>query len=197
MEDGPLTQVSIKPPVYHEIADAVEEIYAEKKKAKKAAKRGYEEDKAVLGMTSLLDVISIIVVYLLKTYGSDPVIIQPSSGQKVPMSGMDAPIQDGIPVYISPRDISFGDKKVVQLTEEGEVDPAAVKQHLIGPLYDLMAEEADKAKQRSEALGAEWEGRLILVGDQTLRFSTLVDILYTAGRAEYREYAFCVISTNK
>ncbi|MCA9637454.1 MAG: hypothetical protein KC420_15615, partial [Myxococcales bacterium] len=55
------------------------------------------------------------------------------------------------------------------------------------------SEEADKAKQLAENRGTEWEGRLIIVGDQALKFSTLVDVLYTAGRAEFKEYTFCVI----
>jgi len=171
-----------------------EELFLAKKKAKAAARRGREQEEASLTLTSLMDVVSIIVVYLLKSYGSDPVVITPTSGQKIPMSLADAPIQDGVPIYVTTRSITFGNKKVVQLDENGEVDPAALQGHLIGPLYDLMAEEADKGKQMSAAKGEEeWAGAVILVGDQTLKFSTLVNVMYTAGKAEYREYFFCVI----
>ena len=171
-----------------------EEFLAAKKAAKKAARRGKREDQAALNLTSLMDVVSIIVVYLLKNYGADPVVIMPTAGQKVPMSVADSPIQDGIPVYIAQRSITFGSKKIVQIDENGDIEAGAVQNHLIGPLYDAMAEEADKAKQMSAAQGKEeWSGRVILVGDQNLKFSTLVDVMYTAGRAEFREYAFCVI----
>ena len=40
------------------------------------------------------------------------------------------------------------------------------------------------------------ERRIILVGDQNLKFSVLVDVMYTAGKAEFREYAFCVVQKN-
>lgn len=171
-----------------------EEFFQAKKAAKKAARRDRKDDNASLQLTSLMDVVSIIVVYLLKSYGADPVLIMPTAGQKIPMSKADSPIQDGIPVYVSARSITFNNKKVVQLDENGDIDPAAVQSHLIGPLYDAMAEEADKAKQLSANQGKEeWSGRVILVGDQKLKFSTLVDVMYTAGRAEFREYAFCVI----
>jgi biopolymer transport protein ExbD len=173
-----------------------EELFLQKKSAKKAARRNKKEEEASLTITSLMDIVSIIVIYLLKTYGSDPIVITPTAGQKIPMSVADAPIQDGVPIYISSRDITFNSKKIVQLGEDGELDPAAVNQHLIGPLFDAMAEEADKAKQMAENLGKEWEGRVILIGDQKLKFSTLVDVMYTAGRAEYREYAFCIIQSN-
>jgi biopolymer transport protein ExbD len=171
-----------------------EDYLAAKKAAKKAARRNKPEEQGALNLTSLMDVVSIIVVYLLKNYGADPVLIMPTAGQKVPMSFADSPIQDGIPVYIASRSITFGSKKIVQIDENGDIEAGAVQNHLIGPLYDAMAEEADKSKQMAAAQGNdEWSGRVILVGDQNLKFSTLVDVMYTAGRAEFREYAFCVI----
>lgn len=171
-----------------------EEFLAAKKAAKKAARRNKKEEVGALNLTSLMDVVSIIVVYLLKNYGADPVLIMPTSGQKIPMSMADSPIQDGIPVYIAQRSITFANKKIVQIDENGDIEAGALQNHLIGPLYDAMAEEADKAKQMAAAQGQEeWSGRVILVGDVNLKFSTLVDVMYTAGRAEFREYAFCVI----
>jgi biopolymer transport protein ExbD len=175
---------------------SAEQLYIAKKKAKKAARRNKKGEDGVLNITSLMDVVSIIVVYLLKTYGSDPVVIMPTAGQKIPMSNADAPIQEGVAVYVSTRAITFNNKKIVQLDDAGEVDPAALQGHLIGPLFDAMAEEADKAKQMAAAQGSEWSGVVILVGDQNLKFSTIVNVMYTAGRAEYREYAFCVIQQN-
>lgn len=178
------------------MATSAEQLYIAKKKAKKAARRNKKQEEGALTITSLMDVVSIIVVYLLKTYGSDPVVIMPTAGQKIPMSNADAPIQEGVAVYVSTRAITFNNKKIVQLDDAGEVDPAALQGHLIGPLFDAMAEEADKAKQMAAAQGSEWSGVVILVGDQNLKFSTIVNVMYTAGRAEYREYAFCVIQQN-
>ncbi|MCA9714851.1 MAG: biopolymer transporter ExbD [Myxococcales bacterium] len=170
--------------------------FLKKKKAKAAARRGKPEEEAKLGMTSLMDIVSIIVVYLLKSYASDPVVINPTAGQKIPMSAADASLTEGMPLFVAPSGITFNDKKLVTLTPDGDIDPAMVENHLIGPLYDAMAEEVDKAKQMAENQNREWEGRLILVGDQRLKFSALVDIMYTAGRAEFTQYAFCVIRRN-
>ena len=172
---------------------AAQEVFLAKKKAKKAARRNNELEEGSLNITSLMDVVSIIVVYLLKSYGTDPVVITPTAGQKVPMSRADAPIQDGVPVYISQRSITFGSQRVVQLDENGDVDPTQVTGQLIGPLFDLMSEEAERSKQTSAGKGEDWEGTVILVGDVNLKFSTLVKVMYTAGKAEYSQYAFCVI----
>ncbi len=170
-----------------------EAAFLAKKKEKAAVRRNKPADKAELGLTSLMDIVSIIVVYLLKSYASDPVIISPTAGQKIPLSTADSSIQDGIPIFVTQRGITFGDKKVVSMTADGDLEESAVTNHLIGPLFDAMAEEVDKAKTLGENIGKPWEGRAILVGDEGLKFSVLVDVMYTAGRAEFSEYSFCVI----
>jgi len=175
---------------------AAQQAFLAKKKAKKAARRNNDIEEGNLNITSLMDVVSIIVVYLLKSYGTDPVVITPTAGQKVPMSKADAPIQDGVPVYVSQRSITFGSQRLVQLDENGDVDPTQVQGQLINPLFDEMSVEAERSKQTAAAKGEEWEGTVILVGDQNLKFSTLVKVMYTAGKAEYSQYAFCVIQTN-
>lgn len=161
-----------------------------KKKEKAAARRQKPEEKGELGMTSLMDIVSIIVIYLLKSYASDPVVISPTAGQKIPLSTADSAIQDGIPVFVTQRGITFADKKIVSMTAEGDIESSAVNNHLIGPLFDAMAEEVDKAKTLGENTGKPWEGRAIIVGDQELKFSVLVDVMYTAGRAEFTQYSF-------
>ena len=83
-------------------------------------------------------------------------------------------------------------EKKVQVLEAGKT-PADVSGQLIGPLYDVLAEEADKAKQMAENRKTTWDARLILVGDERLPFETLVKVMFTAGKAEFTEYAFCVI----
>jgi len=170
-----------------------EQAFLAKKKEKAAARRAKPEEKSELGLTSLMDIVSIIVIYLLKSYASDPVVISPTAGQKIPLSNADSSIQDGIPIFVTMRGITFGDKKVVAMTPEGDIEDGAVNGHLIGPLFDAMAEEVDKAKTLGENIGKPWGGRAILVGDQDLKFSVLVDVMYTAGRAEFSEYSFCVI----
>lgn len=169
------------------------ELFLQKKAAKKKQRRGKEEKDANLGLTSLMDIVAIIVIYLLKSYASDPILIQPIAEQKIPMAKADTPIQAGVAIYISNKELIFNEKKLVAL-KDGEIDPNAIKnKHLITPLYDAMMEEADKAKQMAEQTQQEWEARAIIIGDQRLKFKTLVDVMYTAGRAEYVEYAFCVI----
>jgi hypothetical protein len=169
-----------------------DELFKLKKEIKKANRRNKVDEKASLGMTSLMDIVSIIVVYLLKSYASDPVTITPIAEQKIPMSKMDAPLKEGIPIYVSSRELVFNEESLAVLTE-GELDPNLVQGHVIRPLFEKLEEETEKSKQVFESRGEEWVGHIILIGDEGVKFSTLVDLMYTAGRLEYSEYSFCII----
>jgi hypothetical protein len=81
--------------------DTRQAAFLAKKKEKAAVRRAKPEDKGELGLTSLMDIVSIIVVYLLKSYASDPVIISPTAGQKIPLSTADSSMQDGIPIFVT------------------------------------------------------------------------------------------------
>ena len=169
-----------------------EELFKLKKEINQAKRRNKKEENASMGLTSLMDIVSIIVIYLLKTYASDPVLITPIAEQKIPLSAMDAPIKEGIPVYLSSREMIFMEKPIAQLTD-GELPENVVQGHTIVPFFEKLEEETEKSKQVYEQRGEAWVGHLIVIGDEGLKFSTIVDVMYTAGRLEYSEYSFCVI----
>lgn len=169
-----------------------DELFKLKKEIKQAKRRNKKEENASMGLTSLMDIVSIIVVYLLKSYASDPVLITPIAEQKIPLSRMDAPIKEGVPVYLSSRELIFMEKPLATLTE-GELPTNEVQGHTIVKFFEALEEETEKSKQLFEQRGEEWVGHLIIIGDESLKFSTIVDVMYTAGRLEYSEYSFCVI----
>ena len=106
-----------------------------------------------------------------------------------------ASVPDSPAVYVAKDRIEFNHKKIVGFNEEGKLDESVLQGHLVGPLYDELAEEADKAKAMAAAAGEDWEGEVVIVADADTSFGTLVDVMYSAGRAEFREYAFVVEGT--
>jgi hypothetical protein len=169
-----------------------DDLFKLKKAIKKENRRNQTEEEASLKITSLMDIVSIIVVYLLKSYASDPITITPIAEQKIPMSRMDAPLKEGVAIYLSSRELVFNEESLAVLTD-GELDQNLVQGHVIRPLFEKLEEETEKSKQVYESRGEEWVGHIILIGDEAVKFSTLVDLMYTAGRLEYSEYSFCII----
>ncbi|MCA9648915.1 MAG: hypothetical protein H6712_18520 [Myxococcales bacterium] len=96
-------------------------------------------------------------------------------------------LADGPVVYVSGSGIEASSRLLVRIAD-GAIEPAMVASHLVGPLFDVVAEEADKDKQIAEARGADWDAAVVIVADEQLPFSILIDVYYTVGRAEYRRW---------
>jgi len=107
------------------------------------------------------------------------------------------PVSEGIVVHLTPRELIASDKALVEVDESGAFDSMVLEGHLVRPLFDHLAEEADRAKQEAAKTGAEWNGRLVIVADDDARFSTLVDLLYTAGRAEFSNFELVALAGGK
>lgn len=92
-------------------------------------------------------------------------------------------------IRLTRTSILFNSKTVAAI-KDGTVDPAAVERHLIGSLFDACSEDVEKDKQLAARQGVERDANLVVFADASTTFGTLVDVLYTAGRAEFQTYDF-------
>lgn len=100
-----------------------------------------------------------------------------------------APVPQGPAVYVTTEHITVNARKVA-MVKDGKLDPSVMQGHLIGPLFDALAEEADKAKQMAKAASTEWASTLVVVADKRINQDLLIDVMYSAGRAEFSRHAF-------
>lgn len=84
--------------------------------------------------------------------------------------------------------IDVGGESVVKI-EDDHIVEADKEGHLLPKLFDALSKQA--AAERA-AVGESWDARLVLAVDGNTRFDTLVDVMYTAGRAGFVDYAFVV-----
>lgn len=99
------------------------------------------------------------------------------------------PVPQGAKLHVSRDAVVFDSRNVARIDADGAVEEMAMQGHLISPLYDVLAEQADIEKQTADIKGDDWNATVLLVADASTPFSTLVNVMYTAGRAEYRNYA--------
>lgn len=109
-------------------------------------------------------------------------------GQTLPkVEGALPSVPSGPRIFVTNESLMFDERTLAAVDGDGNLEPAAVKNHLVGALFDLIAEEADKAK--AMAGPGEWEARAVLAFDEGTSFATMVNVMYTIGRAEYQRYA--------
>jgi hypothetical protein len=173
--------------------------WQQKRVAKKLARRKRKPEDMPLLITSLMDAFTIILCFLLKTYGSDPVNITQSNELRLPGSVSQLPLKAATTIAVTRSAILVDDRRVVDL-RDGAVDPSNKRDgatgYFINPLFDALTEAAQNQKLiASRNRSVQFEGLALVLGHQTTTYRTLTEILYTAGQAEYNQFKFAVVQT--
>lgn len=169
---------------------------------KPKARRGNASGE--LNITSMMDMMTIILVFLLKSYSTSDVSVAPSDDLQIPISSSQKPPKMAVNVVVSRKEILVDSVPVLRLTtyadpETGEAlisVPAEEKRgQMITKLYDVLLEKAEVAKALGERAGEEhgFKGQILLNCDKRLPFSIIREVMYTAGQAQFGEFRFVVI----
>lgn len=174
-----------------------------RRKALKLAGRKHkrETEPVQLNIVAMMDMFTIILVYLLKSYASDSVQISPSPDTLLPQSTSQLNLQEAVIVAISPKVILVNDRKVAgvkdgRVVAEFKKDNNPASMYIV-PLYDALKSEGNKqkmfARYNKKKQEMQFKGLLTVVADKRVPFRLLTEVLYTAGQAEYGAYKFAVI----
>ena len=176
----------------------IDEFWKKKKEEKKKARRKREVEEESLMITSLMDAFTIILVFLLKSYGSDPVNVQQSNVLQLPKSEARLALKSATVIAVTRNAILVDDHKVVDLRQDGTVDPSNKRDgangFFINPLYEALNEAAQNQKAIAARNPAyQFEGLAMILGDKLINFRLLTEVLYTAGQAEFNQFKFVVV----
>jgi len=153
-----------------------------------------------LNLTAMMDMMTIILVYLLKSYSSDPTNIQASNDLTLPMSTTHFKPEEAAAVAITKKGILVADKTVVELkNDKVNIADKGGKEDsmLITPLLAVMKTEAEKQKMIAKYNKKEdFKGLVLIIGDKMVPFRLLTEVLYTVGQAEFGQYKFAVTMEN-
>ena len=165
-----------------------------------------------LNIISMMDMFTIILVFLLKSYSSSSVSMATSGDVAPPVSSTRLAPKDTVSVFItrcsaaSQKDgkcrngmgtLMVNDKIV--LSFEDDKFPANVKDggdngFMILPLHEALKKEVDKAKYMAQYNpSAPFTGEMAIIADRAIPYRMLTEVLYTAGQAELDNYRFVVI----
>ena len=172
----------------------VDARWAEKRKEKKAKRRLKAGEKLQLNINSLMDAFTIILCFLLKQFGADPVQIRESDDLKLPRTSSEDGLVDATVIGISKRSIQVNEKKVADL-RNGAVDESLKRDGqeglMINPLFDVLKETAQHIKMiKARTGGGKFEGEALVVADKGTNYRLISEVLYTAGQAEFQKFKF-------
>lgn len=171
---------------------------ARQKKAGRRKKKSMEEAGG-LGMNSLMDIMVIILVFLLKNYGDEPIKVI-GEDLKAPESATQLTPEDMTTITVSQKAILVNNTKTVDV-KQGAVDKSMKKggeaSLLIQPLFEGLQEEIAKKKREMRVLGQTYEPTATIIADQSTPFRLVTEVMYTAGQAELNQFKFAVVKVNR
>ena len=161
---------------------------------KKRKDREAEGEIGELNLTAMMDMMTIILVFLLKSFSATTVSMSASQDLKPPVSTTRQTPRDTVAVTVTPTAILVGEKSVVVL-KNGQIPADKLNgQRLVVPLSDALKKEVDKLKWIADKNpAAPFNGELSVIGDKRIPYDLLLTVLYTAGQNELQNYRFVVI----
>lgn len=163
-------------------------------------------------LTSLMDVVTIILVYFVKTFAVSPLSVQDPSVQ-LPISTSQEAAQDAIVVMITGSErrevgpngekvlvpgiptIVVGDDVILQLGPDFEVPAGQLeREFVISALKQKLLEIRKLQGVTAEITeGAGFDGKIIFVVDKNVPYRTLSKALVSAAEAGYAEFKFAIV----
>jgi biopolymer transport protein ExbD len=164
-------------------------------------------DVNYLNITAMLDMMTIILVFLLKGMASSSASIPQSKDMTLPTSIITSePAQEGTMVVISKTQILVGDDPhpVVLLPSRDSLAQSGIDAKYkrngpndlyIVPLANALqaARQTDKQIRQAKGLDAN-SSEAIVIADTTTPYRLLIEVLFTLGQSEYGKYHLMVLS---
>jgi len=158
--------------------------------SKKRTKKGIME----IDITSLLDILVILLIFLIKSYNSSGVTLNVPKGIELPSSGSESINTPGVLIQVS-KDTIWVDSKTVLDTETLPKVIYDQGGRRIVPLYNELVKKKEEIKnlgKQAEQI-KKFSGTANLVIDKSLKYSYVKKVMYTAAEAGFKEYKFVVL----
>lgn len=196
-------------------ADVDQQQPARRKRRRKKADFG---DRGGLSINSLMDIVTIILVYLLKSYATSPIEVK-DPAIELPVSTSTETVEEATVVMVTGPETKVPDPNnpaqarlaantptiVVDGTPILQLDPATYRvrnedkdEKTGGYVIKALREKLRAAKDMQEA-SAEvsdkggFTGKVVILADKRTPYRVLTDVLVTCGEAGFGEFKFAIV----
>lgn len=160
---------------------------------KRGAKRRIEPFE--IDITSLLDILVIILVFLLKSYNSSGIVLNVPEGIELPRSESQKQNSAGVLVQVSPTKIWVDDKVVYDINTSPRSGSFDYGGRRIVALYNELVAKKKIIKQveKTAPNAKKFSGVVNLIVDKSVKYKRLKQLLFTCAEAGFMKYKFVVM----
>ena len=155
-----------------------------------------EHQMAYLNITPMMDMMTILLVFLLKQFSVQAASMSMNEGLQLPTSSIEAQRPLAVNITITQNAVLVeGDG--VTTVRAGAVDPSVKRDgangYYITPLVDVLNKHANRLKKIAAMGGTQFDGTAMVLVDKSTPYRLLTEVLYSAGQAEFKNYHLVVI----
>lgn len=147
--------------------------------SRRKAHLSFEKDE--LNLNSMMDMMTIILLFLLKTFSTTGQIMTASEDLKLPYSASIEQPKKELSISVTRHSLLVGSESIMNLEQ------LPVTENLIRPLYSRLFELSKEAQEDEVRFGKPFNHEVIIQADENTPFQVLVKVLYTCGQSEYNK----------
>lgn len=151
---------------------------------------GGDKESVSLNIMPMLDIFSILILFLLMNFSTDPINHDVGEGIELPESITTVSLDETPTISVSKTEIMVNDKKILSLMG-GDVEKKDRSQGAILPLFHELEKLAENNK-RFTSKDAKKVNYLTIEMDKTHTFKLLKRIMNTAQQADFIEFKLMV-----
>lgn len=164
---------------------------------KRMLKEAQSTKPVVIQLTAMVDMFTILVVFLLKSMGDTSIKLPPEE-IRLPTAYYAEEPKESLLIQVSPKYIVVNDKQVVAM-KEGQIAAADLSKDdlflISGLEKELLAQaEISKNVEKQTKNLIQFKGTVFIQVDKDLDYSTLKRVLYTASVAGYGDLRLATIN---
>ena len=198
-----------------QIDNDFEHVIEFKKKDRKSAR--VDSMSGSLNINSMLDIMTILLVFLLISITTDPLSIKQDDYLLLATSTSDYNPEDSVPITLTKQKILVDQKPVVKVdcTVGGQVcqtedykraesyysvdksfkENGDEQSFLVEPLFKRLDQIVKQQKEEAKELGREFKPVATIVCDHQIPFRLIAEVVHSAGMAGLSDLRFAVIKT--
>ncbi len=148
-------------------------------------RRGRKRGAAVvkLNITSMIDMFTLMVVFLLQNYSAQGQLVTPAEGLRLPKSSVEKTAAEALSVKVSQNSVMVENSIILDQSAYNAL--LTQKDFMIQPLYSVLSKYASEARKSAELFKTEFSGKISIQGDVEIPYNVLTRIMYTCGQSGY------------
>ncbi len=155
-------------------------------------RRGAPQLHTGVSLTSLMDILTCLLFFVLKSFVAGGEVTAPPPGLDLPKSTADHPMTTSLVVAIDRGSILVGNDRIASVA-----DASASPGMLIEPLAARLEAARAQMDNIRKLQGADSTGTRVVTiqGDETIEFRVLQKVMYTLNQSGFQDIALAVIKS--